>query len=322
MKPVIVAEGVSCVTVPTPFAVGPVNIYIVQSGNKTLMIDAGPKTDEAWLELQSAFAELGVDGENLDAIVLTHHHPDHTGLINYLNRDIPLYGHRRLKPWLMHDEEFADRFKNYFRSLSIKMGVPKEFLNRTPAVDDYLKYGGTGHIHTFLDEGARIPGFEEWKAYYTPGHARSHISLLRDDGVLIAGDVLLEHISSNAIIEPPYDDKDEAPHTLLQYRESLKKCIGLPIKKVLPGHGAAYDFHIELVNQKLREQEKRRDDILHLIKDGKQTALEIGMTMFKHSWRHQLDLVLSEVQGHLDWLRVEGMVRVEEMNGVWKYHEL
>lgn len=322
MKPVQVADGVYSVTVPTPFAVGPVNIFIIKDGNKTMMIDAGPKTDEAWEELQEAFAELSLQPNDLDAIILTHHHPDHTGLINHFKKDIPIYGHWRLTPWLTHDESFADEYKRFFRDLSIQMGVPKEFLAKAPSIDRYLRFGGSGVLHTQLDEGDKVPGFEDWEVYYTPGHAFSHISLLRQqDGSFIAGDVLLQHISSNAIIEPPYNETETAPHTLLQYRDSLKKCLALPIKKVMPGHGDTYEFTDAFVNDKLQDQEKRRDAILDLIKEGKSTALEIGMTMFKSVWQKQLDLVLSEVQGHLDWLTTDSLVDIQDQNGVWIYNK-
>jgi len=319
MKPIKVADGVYCLTVPTPFAVGPVNIFIVVDGNRAMMVDAGPKTEEAWQMLEAGWRELGLNPNRLEAVVLTHHHPDHTGLISYLKNDQPIYGHWRLWPWLTRDVHFAERYRNYFRSLSVRMGVPKEFLNDSPTIDEYLIYGGTGQLHAKLDEGDRIPGFEEWQVFYTPGHAQSHIGLLRDDGVFIGGDVLLETISSNAILEPPYCDTDAVPYTLLQYRDSLKKCLTLPIRKVLPGHGKAYDFQASLIHHKLQEQEKRRDDILQLIKEGRKTTLEIGMSLFKNRWQRQLDLVLSEVQGHLDWLKVEGLVTVEDVRGAWIY---
>jgi glyoxylase-like metal-dependent hydrolase (beta-lactamase superfamily II) len=320
MKPVEVSEGVYSVTVPTPFAVGPVNIYIIIKENKSMMVDAGPNTEEAWHELQEAFAELDLNPDNLDAIVLTHHHPDHTGLIHHFKKDIPIYGHWRLGPWLTQDPNFAEKYKRFFRDLSIKMGVPREHLGKAPSIDRYLKFGGKGTLHTSLDEGDSVPGFEEWTVVYTPGHAYSHIGLLRNDGLFIAGDVLLENISSNAIIEPPYNDSESAPYTLLQYRKSLEKCLSLTITKVLPGHGQAFDYDDIFVTDKLQSQEERRNEIYKLIKEGKSTTLEIGMTMFKGVWKHQLDLVLSEVQGHLDWLITDGIVTIKEQNGVWIYH--
>ena len=319
MKPVQITDGIFSVTVPTPFRVGPVNIFIVMNGDKTMMVDAGPKTEEAWEELKDAFQQIGIRPKDIDVIVLTHHHPDHTGLINYFDKDVPLYGHWRLNPWLSCDPQFMERHKEYFRNLSVLMGVPKEYLDKMPSLDGYLKYGGSGQVHTTLDEGDRIPGFEEWQVVYTPGHAFSHISLLQDDGLFIAGDVLLENISSNAILEPSYNDSVDAPHTLLQYRESLRKCLSLPIKRVLPGHGGVYDFKDSLVNSKLQAQEERRNEIYQLIKEGKSTTLEIGMTMFKGVWKHQLDLVLSEVQGHLDWLNTDGLVTFKIINGVRVY---
>ena len=53
-----------------------------------------------------------------------------------------------------------------------------------------------------------MPGFT---VIETPGHASTHISLYREsDGILIGGDALISHISSNPILEPPYEGQTES----------------------------------------------------------------------------------------------------------------
>ena len=44
--------------VPTPFPVGPINLYLILDDPLTL-IDTGPKTDEAYAALRSEFARVG-----------------------------------------------------------------------------------------------------------------------------------------------------------------------------------------------------------------------------------------------------------------------
>ncbi|MFC4617910.1 MBL fold metallo-hydrolase [Camelliibacillus cellulosilyticus] len=296
------------VVLPTPFAVGPVNAFLLRKNERWLLIDAGPNTDEAEAVLIDALSELGRSPADLDAIVLTHHHPDHTGLIGRLSKAIPIYGHKRLGPWLSQNPAFAKRYNDYFRELARQMGVPDDYAGAIPSLEDYMTFAGKGTVDQVIDEGDRLPSFEEWTVIYTPGHAQSHISLLRNDGLMVAGDVLLERITSNAVLEPPYDKSEAAPKTLMQYRQSLEKCLTLPINKVLPGHGTAFDFTDSFVLEKLSAQEERRDQIFQSIKKEKLTAFQIGQLLFPNAWKRELDLVLSEVKGYVDWLLQDGKI--------------
>src|ERR1043165_7473375 len=73
-------------TVPTPFPVGPINIYLIVEEPLTL-VDTGPKTDEALASLREQFARLGIRMADLRRIILTHTHEDHCGLAGTLQRE-------------------------------------------------------------------------------------------------------------------------------------------------------------------------------------------------------------------------------------------
>ena len=54
-----------------------VNWYIVEEGGRLTVIDAGlPKQ---WGRLMSQLAELGKSLDDIEAVLLTHAHPDHMG---------------------------------------------------------------------------------------------------------------------------------------------------------------------------------------------------------------------------------------------------
>ena len=53
------------------------NVYIVEQGEVSLMIDAGNPGDEA--EYERLMWELGFDPESLDYLLLMHGHTDHAG---------------------------------------------------------------------------------------------------------------------------------------------------------------------------------------------------------------------------------------------------
>src|SRR5215813_15353632 len=67
------------ISVPTPFYVGPVNVYLIQEDPLTL-IDDGPRNDESINALRSGLAKLGHKLSDIRRIIISHAHADHYGL--------------------------------------------------------------------------------------------------------------------------------------------------------------------------------------------------------------------------------------------------
>src|SRR5438309_10042125 len=80
-KPVYLIASMQIVplTIPTPFYVGDVNVYLIREDPLTL-IDVGPKTDGAYSNLVEKLGRVGVRLADIRRIVLTHAHEDHCGL--------------------------------------------------------------------------------------------------------------------------------------------------------------------------------------------------------------------------------------------------
>src|SRR5438105_434174 len=72
--------------VPTPFPVGPINIYLIVEDPLTL-VDTGPKTDEALAAVRDQLGKLGFSTKDIKRIILTHTHEDHCGLAGILQRE-------------------------------------------------------------------------------------------------------------------------------------------------------------------------------------------------------------------------------------------
>src|SRR6267154_1356877 len=64
--------------IPTPFYIGPINIYLVDDDPLTL-IDTGPRTDEAMAALKEQMLAVGHRIKDIERILLTHTHEDHCG---------------------------------------------------------------------------------------------------------------------------------------------------------------------------------------------------------------------------------------------------
>src|SRR5438067_13770181 len=67
------------ISLPTPFYIGAVNVYLVKEDPITI-IDTGPKTGEAVDALRAALRQNGLTTGDIRRLVLTHAHDDHCGL--------------------------------------------------------------------------------------------------------------------------------------------------------------------------------------------------------------------------------------------------
>lgn len=65
-------------SIPTPFPVGPVNVYLLE-GEPLTLIDAGPLTDDAFEALKAGLKELGYSLKDIEQLIITHAHHDHFG---------------------------------------------------------------------------------------------------------------------------------------------------------------------------------------------------------------------------------------------------
>jgi glyoxylase-like metal-dependent hydrolase (beta-lactamase superfamily II) len=314
--------GIHKLVIPTPFAVGPVNAYIVE-GEAVTLFDIGPKTKEAWDSFTSQLKQEGFSLHDIDQVVLTHHHVDHCGLLDILleKRDIPVLGHPLGMPWVEQNPEFLRWHREYFTEFYIKMGVEEELLTETDSYHRMLdRLSCRIRLSHTLKEGDRIPGMEEWKVYETPGHAQSHLVFHREsDGVLIGGDHIIKHISSNAILESPSRRGEERPKTLLQYRKSLLRCKQLDVTTVFSGHGDEVHDMQALIDRRIQEQEARAQKIRGWLVHEPLTPYQICQRMFPGVYRKELALTMSEVIGHLDLLIEQEQIIEEASGGLFRY---
>src|SRR5712692_5715410 len=71
------------ISLPTPFYIGPVNVYLIAEDPITI-IDTGPKTKEAVEALRAGWRAEGFLVSDIRRIVLTHAHEDHCRLARSL----------------------------------------------------------------------------------------------------------------------------------------------------------------------------------------------------------------------------------------------
>ncbi|WP_284140326.1 MULTISPECIES: MBL fold metallo-hydrolase [unclassified Virgibacillus] len=307
-------------TIPTPFSVGDTHVYLLKGDTLTL-IDAGIKTVEAKKAMTEQLHALGYGLEDIEQIILTHHHPDHIGLIEAFPRLQHLVADQKVDAWLTRDEAFLQSYEQFFRELFISSGVPAHFYPYLDQLRKPLSYAGKGKLTKTLGEGDLLPGHEDWVTVNTAGHAQSHLSFYREkDGTFIGGDHLLYHISSNPLLEPPINQK-ERPKPLLQYRQNLEKCLRMDINQVLPGHGKIFTEPAPIIKDRLKKQEERALKVLSMVRSHPSSAFQLCQQLFPHQYERQLDLTMSETIGQLDYLEEKKLIKKRMKDGVFIYYE-
>lgn len=313
-------KNIHKITLPTPFPVGDVNVYLLID-DKITLVDAGVKTEEAWTLLKGGLKELGFKITDIDQVVLTHHHPDHVGLLDFLPEDIPVFGHAWNEPWISREPDFFRRHDEFFRELFVQFGIDPVFSRALSQLTGTMEYSCTRSLSGMISEGDTMPGLPGWRVYETPGHAQSHILLHRpEDGAAIGGDLLLSAISPNPLIEPPLSGGSERPRPLVQYLSSLKKLDGLHVSRLFTGHG---DDIIDVrghIAMRLRKQEERAFLVREMLKEGPMPAFEVCRRLFPSVYKRQLVLTISETVGQLDFLESLGEIAVDCSAGTYTYH--
>lgn len=301
-------ENMIKIELPTPFAVGDVNVYVIK-GEALTLVDAGIKTAEAWDVFTRRLKASGLVPDDIEQVVLTHHHPDHVGLLEWLPEDIPVYGHDYSRPWLELDPEFLLAYDRFYSRLFTEFGVAGNFERMLKMLKAPLRYAARRRLTHEVKEGDTIPGFEEWAVFETPGHAQSHLCFYREkDGLLIAGDHILAAISPNPLLEPPLVETDERPQPQLQMNRSLRKMLDLDIRRASTGHGEDVEEVRTWIERRLARQHERALQVRQLLGEKPMTTYELTKALFPAVYRKELGLTLSETTAQLDDLLDRGEI--------------
>ncbi|MBB5326286.1 glyoxylase-like metal-dependent hydrolase (beta-lactamase superfamily II) [Anoxybacillus tepidamans] len=314
-------EEVYRIAVPTPFPVGDVNMYLVK-GDCLTLVDAGVKTEEAWHVFKRQLNELGYEPADIEQVVLTHHHPDHVGLLDYLPESLPVIAHPKAQRWISKDPQFLAWHGMYFERFLIECGIDAAFLPSLPNFRRSLRYSCERSLTTAVCEGDRIDGLAGWTVLETPGHAQSHIVLYREkDGLMIGGDHLLATVSSNPLLEPPDEGETDRPKPLLQYNDSLRKLLRYEITTIVTGHGDDVTAVPELVEKRLAKQKERADQVLEMLKHGPMTVFDVCRRLFPTVYEKEFLLTMSETVGQLDYLEDIGAVTKRKEGSSYLFYE-
>ncbi len=319
--------GVVAIPLPTGFAVGPMNSYLIEDDPLTL-IDAGPNSGTALDALERGLQARGYRLEDLERIVLTHQHMDHIGLIQLVadRSGAEVLGFAPLAPLLADYEGFMEADRDFSTELMVRHGVPEDVRKGLRAVSRVIRaFGGEVRITRGLVEGDALEfAGRSFSIHHRPGHSPSDLVFHdADGGLLIAGDHLIRHISSNPLASVELDGSGRRRRALVDYLASMQATREMDVAWVLAGHGEPFADHRTLIDERFAGHRRRAEKLAGLIEQRPRSAHELAVELWGRVATTQVFLTLSEVIGHTDVLEAEGRVReVVDDDGVTRFESL
>ncbi len=313
------SEGIHRIPVPTPFAVGRVNVYLIDDDPLTL-VDAGPNSATSFDVLTSGLAALGHALEDIELVVLTHQHIDHLGLVSLVAQrsgaevaaiDVAV-------PFVENYSEEAQKDDEFARSVMLRNGIPEDVVGALSSVSQAFRaWGARADVTRVLHDGDAMRFRDRTlHVHHRPGHSPTDTVFHdRDRCILLAADHLLGHISSNPLITRPADGSTERPQALVTYMRSLEATREMDVDLVLPGHGEPITDHRKLIDERFALHRRRAEKIHGLIAERPRTAYEVAQALWGNVAVTQAYLTLSEVLGHVDLLTNDGRVRMVDRAG-------
>lgn len=312
-------------SIPTPFYVGDVNVYLIKEDPLTL-IDVGPKTSEAEQVLREKLRRRGVEFADIRRIVLTHAHEDHCGLARRIRdeaKNARVYVHEWETGHL-----FGRLNRREHRKLLVRAGVPAEVLSelkKTYARISLLTDALADGEFSALRDGQDLEFASGiLKVLHTPGHTPGSCSFVREaDRTLFCGDCVLKRITPNPIVSPDPLDPDRRFNSLGEYLVSLARIRSHSPTLVYGGHGEPVTDFEEIFNRYVRAIDDRQKRVIGLVDQKGVTAWAVAEKLFPDAVAKDVHrfLAVSEAIAHLDYAETQGKIAVELREGVEIYRK-
>ena len=309
------------IIVPTPFYVGPVNVYLIEEEPLTL-IDAGPRDEASLAALRAGLRELGYSFSDIRRIIISHAHADHYGLAQRVQEEsrATVMIHEWDAPAVAHTTDYQA-----YRELLATAGVPRELIARMEA--GYEKFKGYAYplseVETLKDEDEILFAKESLTVVHTPGHTPGSICLVRTSNRLVfSSDTVLKNITPNPVLSPDPIDEKRRFQSLGEYLVSLARLRSLAPTVLKGGHGDEVSDFNEHFHRLYRFTELRQSKVLALVPKGGTTAWEASLRLFPDAAGYHRFLALSETVAHLDYAVAENRLAMAHKDGLDVYRPL
>jgi glyoxylase-like metal-dependent hydrolase (beta-lactamase superfamily II) len=297
--------------------------YLIEEEAGWLMIDSGYNDGASFNHLCHQLDFLNTSLKQIRWLLLTHYHPDHSGLASrikaasgaqvILHQDdwsilqstvssSEVWNIHGMIPWARSLGVPDPELEGFFEIASLG----REFFPRGLEPDIILQ----GETNLVGDSG-------RLQAILTPGHTPGHICVYdRENKLFFSGDHILVEITPH--ISPSHlTSRDQ----LQQYLEALRKVRPLDVKLVLPAHERPFSHFSRRVDEILAHHDQRLAEVVAAISDrvvtpwdiARQVEWNVGEWAIMDATNRVL--AVRETLAHLQLLEHRGVVVQVERDG-------
>ena len=306
------AAGIHRLAIPTPFAVGRVNSYLIDDEPLTLL-DAGPNSGTSLEALSQAVAALGFALEDIERLVISHQHMDHLGLIGLIaaRSGAEVVALDVLAPYAEGYAQEAEADDQFAAQVMLSNGISGNVVSALYSVSRAFRgWGGRADVTRVVSDGHELDFRDRTlQILHRPGHSPTD-TIFHDEQrrMLLAADHLLPHTSSNPLITRPLDAEGERSRALETYMGSLARTREMDLDVVLPGHGDPFTGHAELIDSHFSLHRRRAEKVYGLIAEQPRTAYELAQALWGDIAATRTFFTLSEVVGQTDLMVGDGRI--------------
>jgi glyoxylase-like metal-dependent hydrolase (beta-lactamase superfamily II) len=296
-------------------------VYLFDDGPLTL-VDTGMGTENARRDLRAELEDLGYAFGDIQVILPTHWHADHSGLAGRIHAagDATVYAHPEDAGLVRRSGEIVNKYRSQSRTLLHRWRVPEA--ERTEILQfiesDNRLWDGRASVHTLEDgESIRI-GERTFTAHHAPGHTAGHLGFsleLEGEEVLLCGDALLPHYTPN-IGGSDIRLKNPVQANL----DTLNDIAEAEFDTVLPGHRHPIDEPTHRAREIIDHSRTRTEQVFEALQhQGSTDVWTISKILFGQLEGVHIIHGTGEVQAHLTHLETDGRVRGED--GIYRIIE-
>lgn len=272
--------------------------------DRGVLLDPGPPTEEAWDRLVDGITDAGLALADVEHVLVTHWHADHTGNAARLREeaDATLAMHERDAPLVA--DYAAERERRLGRDAATleRWGVPDEQVAALTEFDSPSPVPDVAPVRELAD-GETVAGVE---VLHTPGHTAGHAAFVVDD-VGFVGDAVLRTCTPNV---GGGDTRQDDP--LTAYRRTLSR-LEARVDEARPGHGESFPLAPRVAELRAHHRERSGRALAALASVEPTTPWALAEALFGEMAGYHVKFGAGEAFAHLEHLRHAGLVtRVED----------
>ena len=327
-----VVDGIEWVYQPLPFRLDHVNCWWLDGGEgERVQVDTGLASNTTRDHWKSA-----LQGARPDTLLVTHFHPDHSGLtgemakqgVALVSSEVEMQLSSRI--WHKDPEAYGALYAEWYQRNGLD-----------DAVSSKARAAGNSYRHivaepapldrfTWLEDEQEVAlAGRRWRVLHGGGHAPAMLMLFDETAkVLIAADQVLPGISPNVSAGPTTPTEPASfglrePDPLARFLATLERLQSLPADTlVLPSHGRPFHGLHARLNALTAHHEERLALVLDACTEPLSAADLFEVLFGKKLDAQQMAFALGESLAHADHLLHRGELECEDVAGIRRYRRV